>query len=57
MSLRWKINNKVRALKLWIRPRLGRTTPSQRPPIAGKTDRVVGDPQQSSGKVKDAPRD
>ncbi|MGW0809065.1 hypothetical protein [Nonomuraea sp. NPDC002799] len=53
MSLRWEINNKVQALKGWIRRLLGRATATRRRPSAGTTDRVVVDLRQSGGKVKD----
>ncbi|WP_327590201.1 CsbD family protein [Nonomuraea sp. NBC_00507] len=56
MSVRWEINNKVQALKGWVRQRLGRATGNQRHQAAGKTDRVVGHLEQPDGRVNDAPK-
>ncbi|MFB4273682.1 MULTISPECIES: hypothetical protein [unclassified Nonomuraea] len=36
MSLRWEIDNKVQALKGWVRRRFGRATGNQRRQVASK---------------------
>ncbi|MFG1708038.1 hypothetical protein ACFLIM_33000 [Nonomuraea sp. M3C6] len=56
MTVRWEIDNKVQALKGWVRQRLGRAAATQRHPVAGKTDRVVGNLERSGRKAKDAPK-
>ncbi|WP_336207188.1 CsbD family protein [Nonomuraea sp. LPB2021202275-12-8] len=54
MSMRWKITNKVQAVRGWVRQRFGRVSGNRSQQAEGKTDRVAGNLKQSAEKVKDA---
>ncbi|GAA3688123.1 hypothetical protein GCM10022224_061780 [Nonomuraea antimicrobica] len=56
MSVRWEIDNKVQALKRWVRQRFGRTTGDRRHQVAGEPSPVAGDPEQPDRSLKDALR-
>ncbi|MFC4114466.1 CsbD family protein [Nonomuraea zeae] len=56
MSVRWEIDNKVQAVKTWVRQRFGRATDNRRPRVVGEPRRGTGNPEQPGGGVKDVPQ-